>query len=629
MNVPLSKKVWEMFVRDGVLDSSRLGDRISESWYLCKKAGVNPHGGEGRRILDENALSERRKNNAQLLDLARPYMDQLYRSMRNSGVILLLIDADGFVLLMKGDEATLQLAKDINFIQGVQWTEQEVGTNAIGTALRTGEAIAVVGTEHYAVASQNWTCAAAPIHDPEGNVLGILDISSPVFRNHPHTLAAVTSAAYAIEHKWEMMEKNRELELFKSAYPLLTSDQLLVICNFRHQVLLMSEQIKAQISSDPPFHLEQVFDMGYRIEQKKTLRQEKGGDILGYAVYLQPESVPTTQVAFGQPFYFDGEKGTSTVFQALLQKASQVAAFDTDVYIYGETGTGKEVLARAIHQNSSRKKHPFVAINCGAIPSELLESELFGYAEGAFTGAKRKGHKGKFLQAQRGTLFLDEVSELTLPMQVALLRVLQEREVTPLGGSKPIAVDIRVISASNQDLSQKVREGQFRADLFYRLHAFPLEIPPLRERKEDIPALIRYYCRQHSWHVRFPQDVLQTLLEHDWPGNVRELFHVLEYMRIVSKEQMPQRDHLPPLIVQELRNMSAKGVSPLLEHPAHDKQEKESSLSPSTRLTYREQLEKEKMMQALRETEGQVSRAARMLKMPRSTFYRKLKKYNL
>jgi len=217
--------------------------------------------------------------------------------------------------------------------------------------------------------------------------------------------------------------------------------------------------------------------------------------------------------------------------------------------ITGESGTGKELFAQAIHQASAYSSGPFVAINCAAIPKELIETELFGYVPGAFTGAKKDGNKGKFVQAHGGTLFLDEIGDMPLELQSKLLRVLQERMVTPVGGTNPIPIDIRVISATNQDLEKMIREKTFRSDLYYRLNVINLTIPPLRERKDDIPVLIDYFLDKYAFHIdkgktRFTKSALQALQHYDWPGNVRELENVVE-LAVNLPEQEVDRHHLP------------------------------------------------------------------------------------
>lgn len=285
------------------------------------------------------------------------------------------------------------------------------------------------------------------------------------------------------------------------------------------------------------------------------------------------------------------------------------------MYVCGETGVGKEYVARAIHENSPRKDGPFIAVNCGSLPKELMESELFGYAEGAFTGARRQGYKGKFEQANGGTLFLDEIGEVPPEMQVALLRVLQERTITPIGSSKEVPVNIRIITATHKDLLRLVEEGKFRQDLYYRLHVYPLYVPSLIERKEDIPYFIQHFCERKNWNVVFPKSIYNQFLQHTWPGNIRELVNVLERIYILSQG----------------RGICEKQVAFLIQTMTGNQQQLELQVENKTEhtLNFREKIQRDSMIEALEKTNGNVSLAAKLLNVPRSTFYKRMQKYKL
>jgi len=252
------------------------------------------------------------------------------------------------------------------------------------------------------------------------------------------------------------------------------------------------------------------------------------------------ESIPTPPRAY-QPVRTDEDDlivGTSDAMRYVMSRIDQVAPTDATVLLYGETGTGKELLARAVHRRSSRRNHPFVVVNCAAMPSALMESELFGRERGAFTGA-HTSQIGRFELANRGTIFLDEIGELALEVQPKLLRVLQEGQVERLGSPRTVDVDVRVIAATNRDLSEEVREGRFRRDLFYRLNVFPITVPPLRERREDIPMLVRHFAQQFARRMKknvesIPSDTMDALKRYDWPGNIRELQNLIERAVILS-----------------------------------------------------------------------------------------------
>lgn len=608
---PLKRSVWNRFVREGVLDESRIKKRISESWFLCRQEGVNPYHGKGETILTNEKFEERIKENRKLLHAALPFLKNLLPYFKQTKSLLLLVDPEGYVLFMDGHEMALNKAKSISFIEGVKWTEEEVGTNAIGTALRIKEPIHIIGPEHYAVASHSWGCSSSPIWNENGQVAGILNISYLVgFGANEQMLPSVIAAAYAIEQRLVAEARNRELELLQHASFIKSADALLLICNDQGRIVWLTERLRKLL---PQWHKLTISDVeaeGFSYLEKKPLYSFQHKDIMiGYKLYLK--NVPKHVSQFSTKFRFEGVKGTSQAFHNTLIQAKKASRSSITVHLSGETGTGKEILARAIHLNSPRKNGPFIAVNCGAIPKDLLASELFGYVNGAFTGANRKGHKGKFEQANGGTLFLDEIGEITQEMQVALLRVLEERKVVPLGGVKPVPVDIRIISASHRDLDVLVEKGCLREDLYYRIFVYPIEVPPLRNRAEDIPYFIKNYCIKNNWNIHFPKEAMEYLKSHPWPGNIRQLVHFLERLNVEAGPNQPTLE-----LITSMLNPVKASQQPL-ENPIFEK------------LTYRELMEKSKMAEALKAAEGNVMRAAATINMPRSTFYRKAKKYNL
>jgi PAS domain S-box-containing protein len=305
---------------------------------------------------------------------------------------------------------------------------------------------------------------------------------------------------------------------------------------------------------------------------------------------------------------FYGIVGKSAEMQWIYQMIEQLSNVDSTVLITGESGTGKEVVAKAIHDAGNRKNAPFVAVNCAAIPENLLESELFGYVKGAFTGADAD-RKGRFLAAEGGTLFLDEIGDMPLALQAKLLRVLQDKQVEPLGSHKSIPVNVRIIAATHSNLMQLVEEGRFRSDLFYRLNVMQLHIPPLHKRKEDIPLLVSHfskiYSEKFSKHIRGVEpEVMSFFLSYKWPGNIRQLKHVLEYAFIVCKSDLIQIHHLP----QNIRRENS-----------------EPAQIPETE-TEMAIVSEEKIREALAKTGGNKARAAKLLGISRQTIYRKLAK---
>ena len=612
---PFYLHTWKKFINEGVLDSNRINERISESWHRCKQANVNPHMNKGQKILSSNFFQDQKKKSEIFLDIAIPQIQNMRKTIDELQMMALLIDPDGYVLSLSGNKQTLKRAKHINFIEGVKWTEAAVGTNAIGTALEIEEAIMISGTEHYSVVSHSWSCAAAPIHNDDGKLIGVLDFSCPIEFSHPYMLGMVTSIAHAIERECSIRVHQNELHLIHRFLDVIDSDEQVVICNHRDVIVSASKSVRERINNWSRMKLEELMHHG--LETKLEIPVYSNERMIGKCMYLKENEQMNTYSAltFIKGITFPGVTGTSRAFQHTLEEIKLVSPTDASVYVCGETGVGKEYVARAIHENSPRKDGPFIAVNCGSLPKELIESELFGYAEGAFTGARRQGYKGKFEQANGGTLFLDEIGEVPPEMQVALLRVLQERTITPIGSSKLVPVNIRIITATHKDLLRLVEEGKFRQDLYYRLHVYPLYVPSLIERKEDIPYFIQHFCEQKNWNVVFPKSICNQFLQHTWPGNIRELVNALERIYILSQG----------------REICEKQVALLIQTMMGNQQQLELQVENKTEhtLNFREKIQRDSMIEALQKTNGNVSLAAKLLNVPRSTFYKRMQKYKL
>ncbi|KAA0797940.1 sigma-54-dependent Fis family transcriptional regulator [Bacillus tropicus] len=612
---PFYLHTWKKFVDEGVLDSNRINERISESWHRCKQANVNPHMNKGQKILSSNIFQDQKKKSEIFLDIAIPQIQNMRKTIDELQMMALLIDPDGYVLSLSGNQQTLKRAKHINFIEGVKWTEAAVGTNAIGTALEIEEAIMISGTEHYSVASHSWSCAAAPIHNDDGKLIGVLDFSCPIEFSHPYMLGMVTSIAHAIERECSIRVHQNELHLIHRFLDVIDSDEQVVICNHRDVIVSASKRIRERVCNWSRMKLADL--MHYGLKTKLEVPVYSNNRMIGKCIYVKEnkqEKLFSTS-PFINGITFPGVIGTSDAFQHTLEEIKLVSPTDASVYVCGKTGVGKEYVARAIHENSPRKNGPFIAVNCGSLPKELMESELFGYAEGAFTGARRQGYKGKFEQADGGTIFLDEIGEVPPEMQVALLRVLQERTVTPIGSSKEVPVNIRIITATHKDLLRLVEEGKFRQDLYYRLHVYPLYVPSLIERKEDIPYFIKHFCEQKNWNVVFPKSICNQFYQHTWPGNIRELLNVLERIYILSQGREICEKQISFLLQTMMGNQHQLALQ------AENKAE--------NALNFREKIQRDSMVEALEKTNGNVSLAAKLLDVPRSTFYKRMQKYKL
>jgi transcriptional regulator of acetoin/glycerol metabolism len=626
MNTTFYFDVWKRFVKEGILDPARLNKLILESWHRCKTEKVNPYLNKGLDLLSKEELAAKKEKNSLLIEIASPYIKKMEQVIKDSGMMALLVAPDGYVLSLTGNEKTLLNARNINFVEGVRWTEDEVGTNAIGTALQTKEAVTINGAEHYSVASHQWSCSATPIFHDNGNLMGVIDVSCPVNHSHPFMLGMVTSISYAIEKEVSKRSYQEEISLFQQAAHLaeMYQHQFFLVCNQKQMIISASKPVRDRFPQAIGMNLYEFLHNGYQIDAGMPFYSKENNRIIGSSYFLSEVLTHRNQLSFpsqndSKPFIFKGECGTSGVFQKTLNKVKLVAPTDATVFISGETGSGKEVIARAIHDNSPRKEGPFISLNCGAIPKDLMESELFGYVEGAFTGARRQGYKGKFEQAQKGTIFLDEIGEIPHSMQVALLRVLQEKKVSPIGSTKEIPLDLRIIAATHRDIMKLVKEGDFREDLYYRLNVYPVDVPPLRKRKEDIPHLIRYFCKKNGWNIPNLDELSSRLKDYEWPGNIRELINVLERLHILSLDEQSSHD----LFMNSFESLIIRHPSSSLSNGMEIREKVEEKLKA------REKIQRDLMLDALKKTKGNVTAAAKLLEIPRSTFYKRLQKFGI
>jgi DNA-binding NtrC family response regulator len=370
-----------------------------------------------------------------------------------------------------------------------------------------------------------------------------------------------------------------------------------------------------------PFHPEEVGLIIKKIIERQNLIKEN--------IMLRKELT--------RRYEFQDIIGKSPKLQALFELIRTIAPTRSTVLIEGESGTGKELVARAIHETSLRSDSPFIALACGALPETLLESELFGYEKGAFTGAVSQ-KKGKIELADGGTLFFDEIGDIDLKTQVDLLRFLQEREFRRLGGADVIKVDVRIIAATNQDLKQLVSEGKFRDDLYYRINVFTITIPPLRERREDIPLLVTHFIEKHRIETgknieRISESALQVLMDYDWPGNVRQLENAIEHAVVITQGNIIQPESLPKLNISKPRpswkEHNDKTHNGNWINEGLGKSEKEEEILKSDTTKSLEEIEKRHIINVLKETNNNISQAAKILGINRGTLYRKMKEYGI
>lgn len=641
------KSAWVSFINGDDEGLRILRPMIRDSWQRCRKAGVDPHLRLVRFIPDKSAVQKRYDRNRPWLEVALPTMKTLHSFVAGSGFIITAFDKEGILLEVLGDAEVVRAAKRGNFVRGADWSELSGGTNAVGTVLISGQPLQVFGREHYCRGAHRWTGSAAPIYDPDGNLLGGLDLSSYIERVHLHTLGMVVAGADAIERQLAMEAAWKERDIsnrIREAIMESISDGIVAV-DGAMRIIHMNREAGRLLDIRPNVSLgrsigdvlhgvgaaflpilqgeqevtDQEFDVATPLRRiKVTITSRLIGGTKGQTqgvVLILNEIARARKIAQRMSgavakISFEDLVGEDPEFNRSLTLARAASASDSTVLLLGESGTGKDVLAQAIHNASDRAKGPFVAINCGAIPRDLIGSELFGYTEGSFTGARKGGSPGKFELADGGTIFLDEIGDMPPELQTALLRVLEQKTITRIGASSVVPVDVRVIAATNTDLLLEAERGKFRRDLFYRLNVMTIRLVPLRQRRGDLEILLRHFLDQMGKRMgkeirRVSEKVLRIVRGYQWPGNVRELQNMVERVLHLANGSELLPEHLPEEMTW------AKNLS-----------NEEHRLSVSD-------YEGKKIASLLEEYSGNVSKVAREMGIARTTLYRKIKRYGL
>ena len=558
---------------------------IERSWVRCITGHqLDPAVLRPAVIVPEQTLRVHREAMDDLLRKARFGVEALYRQIAGLGYVLLLTDGDGITVDYIGDPSATADLRAAGLYLGADWSETTAGTNGVGTCIATKEALVVHKTDHFDATHIPLTCTAAPIFDATGNLAAVLDIAalvSPDEKSSQHlALQVVRNFAHRIEtanliasrrRSWIIrLTSTQEFAEVDTEF-VLALDSSGAICGFNQfaRELLAREQradwrasdfLSGRLFSDffdcnIDSLTQFVHSPGVERNIVRLLRSKK-------VLFIQvtpPSSIrvlPAARAAADVklPAPLRAVAGEDPVMQAGLARVARLLNVDMRFLIHGETGTGKEFMAKAIHLASARADAPFVPVNCAALPETLIESELFGYEGGSFTGAAAKGKRGLVREANGGTLFLDEIGDMPLTAQTRLLRVLSEREVTPVGGTRAHSVDLRVIAATHCDLRERIRQGLFREDLYFRLNGAVVTMPPLRER-QDLPWLIGQLLQQRcrssdSVHTLAPE-AMAALRAYRWPGNIRELINVLDYARALAAKAVIGLDDLPDHILDE------------------------------------------------------------------------------
>lgn len=619
----------------------------ARSWVRCvNDYGLDPAKPLGPRTVSIEDLRYRTERLGELVPCAKLEMANLYQQLADSQSAVVLTDSDGVILCVVGDPGFTRSAARHGLIEGAIWSEEEQGTNGMGTCLKERSPIVIHRAQHFLARNASLTCTAAPIFDSPGNLTAVLDLSSQSRLAQQHSTVLVSMAAQMIENRTFLAERKQdyivrfhsrqefvytlhegELAMSAEGRVIAANRSALFQLGFSGHDDIVGTDVGALFNTSLPdlisrcikssFHPVPLYGarQGSRFfavaQQPVRLVQSFRDAVQRHAARRSANSSPTPDNRL-QELEFGDERMASNV-----RCAMRVLNRNIPILLIGETGSGKEVFSKAMHAASSRAGSPFVAVNCASIPDTLIESELFGYKSGAFTGASREGRRGKIIQANGGTLFLDEIGDMPLHLQARLLRVLEEREVVPLGSEIPIPVDIQLISATHRNLQDMLAGGEFREDLYYRLQGISITLPPLRAR-QDKPQLIERALAdecEDGRAVRIDAAAMRVLENYSWPGNLRQLRNVMRTALALCEGDLITVKDLPPDLPLDV------------EHQAPANQS--STPSADTGLNSLESAEREALLQELERHRWNITSLAQELDTSRNTIYRKMKRLNI
>ncbi len=626
----------------GMLPAADIFMMIEQAHERSASYGIPRYAEPEFGALGKGDLSLLLEQNRVLHSHAAPVMETLYEQIVNTHNMVILTDVNGLIIHTLGDADFLEKADRVALSPGVAWSEESKGTNAIGTAIAEKAPTIIHADQHYLEANRFLTCSAAPIFDVSGHVIGVLDVTGDQHNFHRHTMALVRMSAQMIENHLFAASFQGSIKLcfhsrpeflgtlmegmvcfspdgrFVSAsrsglFQLGLSNAALQAHTFSSLFGLPISALQDHYRTAAPGVLTLCLHSGVRVYAKcSDLRLPSSHFQHAMDNARVPAATPAVsaepqKAKLSSLHYLNtGDEQVAIV----IDKVKKVSGRDISILITGETGTGKELLAQAIHNDSPRKAGPFVAVNCASIPETLIESELFGYEDGAFTGARKKGSIGKILQANGGSLFLDEIGDMPLNLQARLLRVLQERMVTPLGSSKSIPVNVALTCATNRNLRDMIARNEFRDDLYYRLNGLVVKLPPLRERT-DLDVVIEKILAVEGNGVGYTiaPAIMQLFREHTWPGNFRQLTNLMRTAMVMAGEDHEIRmEHLPDDFLDDV--------------PAISRHVDVADVVSSVGTL--EDVELSVIQRSLEAHRGNVSATARALGVSRNTIYRKI-----
>lgn len=579
---------WQEIVTKEVEMLASLPQEIADSWRKCYQENVDPLMNQPRKILSVSELKDKQEQHHLLIDLVSSEVATWDEFGEVLQPLYILTDSEGTILWRNGSYQIKDYANQIYFKEGSCWTDNDVGTNAIGLALTIKKQVFVGLKEHYAYASKNWSCAASPIFNENNEVLGILNISTYQNESVKESLMSLRLITESISNQLFQKRLAKKMKLLQKIQSFPNSG---IICDTEFKVVNVSPKYKDDFFIDQDIREAINTDSVY--ESQKIYDHK---EIVGYMYLPTKKRVDVAKL---------GIESQNETYQAFFNQTLKYANSSLPIHIYGESGTGKEITAKTIHQNSPYANGPLISLNCGALNEQLLESELFGYAPGAFTGARSQGYQGKIDQADGGTLFLDEIDSMSLKMQQTLLRVLEDKLITPINGQEKY-VDFRIVTASNKKLEEQVIKEDFREDLFYRLVVCHVAIPSLRNRPQDFNVLIEEFISQKDWKIVWQEKLEDIVKHHQWPGNIREFNNFLERVYLTYQEEEPTLEQLWQLVLAG--SIQKKELVTDMKNVEDDAQ---------------------KIIDELKQSNYHLGKTAEALAISRTTLYRKMKKYDI
>jgi sigma-54 dependent transcriptional regulator, acetoin dehydrogenase operon transcriptional activator AcoR len=644
------------------LAARRASDSVAQSWLRClTEFQLDPARFVMPPVLTQHELTDRREAATDLIACSKLEMTTLYQQLADPELAVVLVDADGVIVHQVSSVPFGEAVAADGLRVGALWSEREAGTNGMGTCLIERECIAVCQHEHFYPRYTSLTCSAAPIFDERGSVVGVLDVTSRSKLLQQHSLVLVGMSRQMIENRLiDARYRHANMIHFHSrpefvgtlhAGKLAVSDEGVVLAASRSALFQLDLRSPAELCGK---RIEEAFNASLEDMIARSIRgsfhpvtvysakansrffltaqtPREGANGATRILMNDPASSARSKPAARKDTRESASPGRLDKLAHLefgdprmasqIQLAARVIQRKIPIILRGQTGTGKEVFANALHSISPNGGGAFVAVNCASLPENLIESELFGYRAGAFTGAQREGRRGKIVQANGGTLFLDEIGDMPLALQARLLRVLEEHEVTPLGAETTVKVDFQLISASHRNLAELVQTGMFREDLYYRLNGIEINLPPLRERADAL-ALIGHILETESDEPpTLSDEARQALLSYPWPGNIRQLRHVLQMAIALCDGPEIRCAHLPPDIV----NGAASATQTAARAPTVSMQEPHLADDTDTSALNAIQVrERETVLQLLDEHRWNVSNVAKVLGISRNTLYRKM-----